>query len=119
VDTYRAWLAEHRPIHPAEMLYLDDEADLMSLDTVPRPRSTETPLPHYYNFLTLISLAGVWLVTCVPSVLSRWTFLILLACFTTGSQPTMLTSLDVMEAWARMRAIALPLTFWMIVTMIC
>lgn len=123
VETYRAWLAAHRPLQDPEMRFLDDDADLMSLDTMPRPLfalpATETSPLHPYNFHILSSLAGVWLLTCVPSVVSRWTFLFLLACYAIGTQPSTLMSFHLAEAWERTKGIAMPLVFWLIVTMIC
>ena len=119
IETYREWLTEHKPLQKVEMRFLDNEEDIMSLD---RPSLTipMSSTPHKkYDFYLLSSLAGVWLITCVPSILSRWTFLLLLASFTIFTQPSTLTAFDMMEAWTRLKTIAIPLTFWMIVTTLC
>jgi hypothetical protein len=119
IETYREWLTEHKPLQKVEMRFLDNAEDIMSLD---RPSLTipmsSTPNKKY-DFYLLSSLAGVWLITCVPSILSRWTFLLLLASFTIFTQPSTLTKFDMMEAWTRLKTIAIPLTFWMIVTTLC
>jgi hypothetical protein len=119
IETYREWLTENKPLQKVEMRFLDNEKDIMSLD---RPSLTipMSSTPHKkYDFYLLSSLAGVWLITCVPSILSRWTFLLLLASFTIFTQPSTLTTFDMMEAWTRLKTTAIPLTFWMIVTTLC
>lgn len=120
LKAYREWLREHKPLQEAEMRFLDNEEDIMSLH-VPPPSSSpiRQSTPKQYDFHLLSSVAGVWLLACVPSIFSRLTFFILLTLFTIATQPSTLNTIDRMEAWTRLKTIAIPLTFWMIVTTIC
>lgn len=147
VEVYRKYLAVERPLQEMEMRFLDDGEDLLALDAGATPMSgSETllapPTPvgtsHLsppYNFTLLSSLAGVWLLACMPSLLSRWAFLLLLACLTIATQPSNLPSPSsassgfdaswpslkarLIEAYTRAKDIAPPLLFWMAVMMVC
>ena len=119
IGVYLDWLAKHKPLQDVEMRFLDNEGDVMSLDAPSSLSPATTAALVVYDFYLLSSLAGVWLITCVPSIVSRWTFLILLAGFTITTQPSTLPTFDFKEAWSRLKAIMLPLTFWMLVTTIC
>jgi hypothetical protein len=141
VEAYRAYLAAQRPLQELEMRFLDDGEDLMSLDVgftpihaslpAPSPPNHSSHLHPPYNFTLLSTLAGIWLLACVPSLFSRWIFLLLLACLTIGTQPSSSTLRSpssssrlslwtrLAEAYKRAKEIAPPLLFWMAVMMIC
>jgi hypothetical protein len=120
---YRGYLQKERPLMEMEMRFLDDAEDLMSLDAVPMPviRPLQRIGTPPYNFTLLSSLAGVWLLACVPSLLSRWAFLLLLAGFTivTESSASAFFKITLTEAYGRAKDLAPPLLFWMVVMLIC